>query len=230
MFFGPPDHVIDHLRQARPHRIKERAWLVTFYSIILSSFTSSEPDNSSIKNKLISNLWLALNDARLLLEPTEAGIQALVLLAVHVEEFTSPALSWTLVTSACRMLQAIGVTQRRLQPHVRERRIMLFWYLNVLDKGLAVVFTRPPTFHRAMSQEIPIPRTEQLLAFRPHLRAGSTTPGLFGTHYLSQMMLLTSITGDVWTCLYEDLMVDAQEVMVLLGRLDAWFESAMKVG
>lgn len=228
MLFAAPKEVLDHLRNARPHHIAERAWLVTFYSIILSHVTASTPNDSDTKHKLMGNLWLAFNDARLLLEPRETSIQALVILAVHVEEFTSPSLSWALITNACRMLQALGIQHRQLSPEVRERRITMFWYLNMLDKGLAVIFNRPPTFHRAMSKDIPMPPVEQFLAFKPHLQ-NESTPGLFGAHYLFQLMLLTRITGDIWTCLYEDTDVDAVEVDLLLQKLNSWYEGATKM-
>ncbi len=173
-----PPEVLDHLRACRPHQVRERAWLVMYYSIILSMVSSTEPTNESTKRKLRCNLWLALNDVRLFLEPSEANIQALTLLACHVEEFTTPSLCWMLATTACRMLQALGVNNRRLDSQTRERRIMMFWHLNLLDKGLALIFGRPPTFHRAMAREIPLPTLGQLLPSRAHITSASA-PGLF---------------------------------------------------
>jgi hypothetical protein len=58
-----------------------------YYSIVLSIVSSTTPDDEDTKSRLRCNVWIALNDVRLLLEPSEANIQALVLLAVHVEEF-----------------------------------------------------------------------------------------------------------------------------------------------
>ena len=79
-----------------------------YYSIILSMVSSTTPEDVSTKEKLRCNLWLAMNDVRLFLEPSEPNIQALALLATHVEEFTSPSLCWMLIANACRMLQALG--------------------------------------------------------------------------------------------------------------------------
>lgn len=73
MSTAPPD-VMDHLRAARPHQVRERAWLVMYYSIILNTVASI-----SLKEKLQHNLWLALCDVGLLLEPSEANINAFAL-------------------------------------------------------------------------------------------------------------------------------------------------------
>ncbi|KAI9704640.1 MAG: hypothetical protein M1820_005388 [Bogoriella megaspora] len=63
--------------------------------------SSNNPSDESTKAKLRCNLWLALNDVRLLLEPSEANIQALILLACHVEEFTTPSTCWMLLLEGC---------------------------------------------------------------------------------------------------------------------------------
>lgn len=40
MSTAPPD-VMDHLRAARPYQVRERAWLVMYYSIILNTASST---------------------------------------------------------------------------------------------------------------------------------------------------------------------------------------------
>ena len=200
-----------------------------YYSIVLSMVSSTDPTDDSKKAKLRCNLWLALNDVRLLLEPSESNIQALVLLACHVEEFTTPSLCWMLITNACRMLQALGVNHRRLDPQTRERRAMIFWHLNLLDKGLALIFGRTPTFQRKMAREIALPTLEQLLPFQPHLSSAGA-PSLFGAHYLHQMLLLSREMADIWDCLYgeaapTDLTIESASV-----NLDLWYRPAHKVG
>ncbi len=116
----------------------------------LSIVSSTDPRDESTKAKLRCNLLVALNDARLLLEPSELNIHPLIMLAVDVLEFTRPSLSWMLVTNACSILQGLGVSHRRFDSPTRERRIILFWHLNLVDIGLALIFGRPPTFHRGM--------------------------------------------------------------------------------
>ena len=178
-FSIPPPEVLDQLRAARPQEVEDRAWLVMFYGIMLSTVSSTDPTDEPTKAKLRCNLWLALNDARLLLEPSEPNIQALIVLALDVEEFTKPTLCWMLVTNACRMLLALGVNQRRFDSETRKRRVMMFWHLNIVDIGLALIFSRPPTFHRGMVREIHLPTLDQLLPFQPHLTSAGA-PALFG--------------------------------------------------
>jgi hypothetical protein len=224
-----PPEVLDHLRACRPHQVRERAWLVMYYSIILNMVSSTDPTNQSTKRKLRCNLWLALNDVRLFLEPSEANIHALTLLACHVEEFTTPSLCWMLATNACRMLQALGVNHRRLDSQTRERRVMMFWHLNLLDKGLALIFGRPPTFHRAMAREIALPTLDQLLPCQAHVTSAGA-PGLFGTHHFHQRLLLTRVMADIWNCLYEDAAPDHRRIEVASEDLESWYRQALEVG
>lgn len=56
-----------------------------YYSIILSTVTSM-----LLKEKLQRNLWLALSDVGILLEPSEANIHAMVLVLSQVSGFTGP--------------------------------------------------------------------------------------------------------------------------------------------
>lgn len=230
----PEDDVLQHLRTGRPDLVQDRAWLVMYYSIILSMISSTTPEDSTTKDKLKCNLWLAFNDAKILLEPSEANIQALALLATHVEEFTSPSLCYMLIATACRMLQALGVTSRNLSPETRQRRIMTFWYLNLVDKGLSIIFGRPPTFHRAMTRTIPMPTVLQLLPFEPHNKAPQQSQGakpgsLFGAHYVHQIMSLSYVIGDIWTCIHDSIPLDQRAIESTRNSLEAWYALAKQV-
>lgn len=177
-----------------------------YYGIILSTVYAKGTADDDMKAKLRSNLWLALNDVRLLLEPSDTNIQALTLLACHVEEFTTPSLCWMLISNACRMLQALGVNHKSLAPEILERRIFLFWTLNCLDKPLAVMFGRSPTFHRAMSHDIPPPSLQQIIStqgFRSNLATSTLTRSLFGAHFMRQSYIMSKVMADVWCLLYE---------------------------
>lgn len=228
LLFQPPPEVLDHLRASRPQQVHDRAWLVMYYSIILSMVSSTEPENESMKGKLRCNLWLALNNVRLLLEPSEPNIQALLLLACHVEEFTTPSLCWLLTSIAGRMLQALGVNHRRFDPQTRERRLMLFWQVNLIDKGLALIFGRPPTLHSAMARELALPSLDQLLPLRPHTTSPNV-PASFGAHYIYQMMSLSRVMADIWNCLYEDRLVDEDKVEATSRDLESWYLRAKEV-
>jgi hypothetical protein len=222
MSTAPPD-VMDHLRAARPHQVRERAWLVMYYSIILNTVTST-----SLKEKLQHNLWLALSDVGVLFEPSEANIHAMVLVLSQVSEFTGPSLCWMLATNACRMLQALGVNQNCLDLQTRERRLVRFWHLNLLDKGLAIIFGRTPTFHRKMVREIGLPTLEQIQPFRPHLTS-TGAPGFFGAHYMYQKILLSHLMDDIWHCLYGEAKPNNHSIEAASKDLVSWYEQARRV-
>jgi hypothetical protein len=229
----PDGEVLQHLRTCRPDLVREKAWLVMYYSIILSMVSSTAPQDISTKERLRCNLWLAMNDVRILLEPSEPNIQALALLATHVEEFTSPSLCWMLIANACRMLQALGINLRHLSPETRQRRTMTFWYLNLVDKGLSIIFGRPPTFHRAMTKDVALPTIAQLLPYQPHNEAraenGSRPGSLFGAHYIHQIMQLSYIIGDIWSCVYENASRDEYAIQSVKRDLEEWYSLAKVV-
>lgn len=231
LFTSAPPHVLEHLASC-PERVPENAWLVMFYGIMLTVAMSDPSYSELTRAKLSWNLRQSVNDAKLLLEPSDCNIQALTLLACHVQEFSTPSLCWMTIASACRMLQALGITTQMVDPKTRERRVDLFWTLNVLDKTLALLFGRPPTFHRAMCDEIPMPPLERLLPYRPHYSTTTLTPdtptSLFGAHYMRQMYLLSKILSELWCCLYEDrdgrpLATDVKQ------RLEDWYNGAVVV-
>ena len=221
-----PPEVVDHLAASHPHQVHDRAWLVMFYSVALSVVSSTHPSDQSAKAKLRSNLWLALNDVKLLLEPNAPSIQALVILACHVEEFMTPSICWALITKACIMLQALGITHWRLESQTRERRAVLFWRLNLLDKALALILCRPPAFHHEMTTMIALPTLDQLLPpSQPHLPS-SGAPVLFDAHYTHQMLLLSRVMGDVWHCLYGQ---NSDEANAIKENLELWHRQASEV-
>ena len=220
-----PSEVLEHLAVSHPHQVHDRAWLVMFYSVTLSVVSSTNPSDHSIKAKLRSNLWLALNDIKLLLEPSPSSIQALVILACYVEEFMTPSHCWALITKACIMLQALGMAHWRLDSLTRERHATLFWRLNLLDKALALMLRRPPAFHREMTAMIDLPTLDQLLPSQPHLPS-SGAPVLFNAHYKHQMLLLSRVMGDVWHCLYGQ---NTDEVNAVKENLESWYRQASEV-
>jgi len=220
-----PSEVLDHLAASRPHQVDDRAWLVMFYTIALRVVSSTNPADESTKTKLRSNLWLAFNDVRVLLEPSVLSIQALVILACHGEEFMTPSICWALISKACMMLQALGVTHWRLDAPTRERRIMLFWRLNVMDKALALNLCRPPTFHREMATEIPLPNLQKLLPSESH-HPTSGMPALFNAHYTHQMHLLSRVVADIWNCLYGQA---SDDVRAVKESLESWHCQATEV-
>jgi hypothetical protein len=102
-----PYDVLDLLIASKPEQIGERAWLVIFYSVALSSLNETAASDHSAK--LRSNLWLAFNDVRLLLEPSYLNIQALVTMTFYAEKYLAPYACWALISKACTMLIALGI-------------------------------------------------------------------------------------------------------------------------
>ncbi|RDL37704.1 uncharacterized protein BP5553_05137 [Venustampulla echinocandica] len=219
-----PPEILDHLAASRPHQVQDRAWLVMFYSIALSAVSSTNPSDEATKAKLRSNLWLAFNDVRLLLEPKISSLQALFMLACHVEEFMTPSVCWVLVTKACVMLQALGISHWRLDSATCERRTLFFWRLNILDKALALILGRPPTFHREMTAATALPTLEQLLPPQPYQLGGA--PTLFEAHYTHQMHLLSCVMGNIWHCLYGQ---GSDDLFAVKGNLESWHRQATEV-
>ncbi|RMX96252.1 hypothetical protein D0867_13212 [Hortaea werneckii] len=227
MMLSPPSPVIDSLRAAEPHKVEERAWLVLFYGVILTAVRAKDPSDDFTSTRLKHNLWLAFNDVRILLEPSDVNIQALMMLACHVEDFTPPSLCWMLVNNACRLLQNAGITDRRLDPQTKDRRRKTFWALNMLDKTLALTFGRPPTFHRAFAREIDPPPLMDMMAYKPH-RPPESIPSSFGAHHFHHLFLLSHVMGDIWHCLYEE-DYSLHTIKQQRKELDNWYFEAMKV-
>lgn len=194
-----------------------------YYSVILNATTSA-----SLKEKLQHNLRLALSDVSVLLEPSEANMHALVLVLSQASEFSGPSLSWMLATTACRMLQALGVDEDRFDPATRERRLATFWHLNLLDKGLAIIFARTPTFHQETVKRIGLPTLDQIQPSRSHVtRTGA--PGFFAKHYMYQKILLSHLMDDIWHCLHGKAEPNADGIEAASNDLESWHEDARRV-
>lgn len=199
-----------------------------FYSIALHTVSSADQPDEATKAKLRSNLWLAFNDARLLLEPSMTGIQALLMMVRYAEGYMTPSICWSLVSKACLMLQGMGINGRGRWRHdleTRKRRTRLFWLLNVMDNWLAIILGRPPTFQRGVAQEVELPGLEQLLPSQ-RTQASKGAPMLFVAHYTHQMHLLSRIMLDIWHCLHGQ---DFDGAPAVRENLECWYRQATEV-
>lgn len=106
---------------------------------------------------------------------------------------------------------------------------MLFWHLNLVDKGLALIFGRPPTFHKSSTVEMEMPSLYQLMRFQPHIHDAENRPDRFGAHYLHQMMQLSLLLEDIWTLLYGNAVLDLSKREIAVERLQLWYREAMTV-
>jgi len=102
---------------------------------------------------------------------------------------------------------------------------LIFWRLNFLDRALALILARPPTFHREMTTAIALPTMDQLLPSQSY-QAFTGAPTLFDMHYTHQMLLLSHVIGDVWYCLYG---LGFDNVHTIKENLELWYCETTKV-
>lgn len=206
IFTPTPLEILDDVRR-NPEKVHEKAYLVIVYGILLTDACLNSSYDKLTITKLRWNLRLALDNAKLLLEPSDINIQALILLACHVQEVSTPSLCWMMISSACRMLQVLGIYSRTLVGETRERRLLLFWLLNGIDKSLALISGRSPTFHRAVCSKIPLIPLQKMLDYQPHVAVNDGEEpfrSMFGAHLMRQMHLVSIVLSDIWSCLFED--------------------------
>lgn len=219
-----PDNVKAHLRSGEPHSVHDSAWLVMYYTAMLNT-----PAGLQVKEMLMDNLWLALSDARLLLEPRETNMQAILLVLSEAVEITSPTLCWMLASSACRMFQALGTNHRTLTAPARNRRRITFWHLNLLDKGLAIIFGRSPTFNSKMARDLEQPTVKELRTAMGDFGTSHDGLGIFAAHYLYQKILLSQLMHNIWSTLFDTEIQDEPQLSRLKHDLDTWYEGAQNV-
>lgn len=226
--FTPIPPAILHDIRCNPEAVNEKAYMVIVYGILLTEACLDGSYDKTTISKLRWNLRLAMDDAKLLLEPSDINIQALILLACHVQEVSTPSFCWMMISTACRMLQTLGVNSRSLDPETRDRRLMLFWMLNGLDKSLALISGRSPTFVRAMFSKVPTIELQKMLVYQPHMSGeerGEGFKSMFGAHIMRQMHLLSVVLSDIWVCLFEN----GSEFDQVRKKLDEWWQQSSSV-
>lgn len=202
------------------------AWVVFFNYTMLAS-VSTEPTQVDNMRLFRRNTHLALNNSRIFLEPSEVNVQALMLLAVHGEDFASPNLSWMLAGHACRQAQALGLHLVTSSDYdVQQRRLCLFWTLFSIDKSCSLAFGRPSFLPTTLYRNVPHPDSRHLLKFQPHdthffngkHKSNST---MFGAHVFSQNIELAKLTGMVLDSLAHSEPSSIKNS--LRSELDAWY-------
>jgi hypothetical protein len=160
-------------------------------------------DNEDAKGqKYRNNLKLALNDSRIFLEPHEVNLQALIMLAIHGEDYASPNLSWMLVGHACRQAEALALhTSYNSDFETRQRRLSLFWLLFAVDKSCALAFGRPCFLSSAIYSCVPLPDLGYLTKFQPQSDSvhpeGSAETSRFGAHMFIARMEFAKMIGTI---------------------------------
>ncbi|KAH8690734.1 hypothetical protein BGW36DRAFT_389237 [Talaromyces proteolyticus] len=202
-FFVPSDEIISQV-VFHPQKVKEKAWIIYFNYLLLCDIRTENPDTIE-KEKFRHNVQLALNDSSIFLEPREANLQALVLLAVHGEDYAAPNLSWMLLGHACRQAEALGLhaPARHISESHNQRRLCLFWLLLAIDRSCSLAFGRPSFLSNSIYHDIPFPDENELLRFHPHDRPlianqpASSHISTFGARLLIKSFEWARLIGDV---------------------------------
>lgn len=187
-------------------------------------------DNEDAKaQKYRNNMKLALNDSRIFLEPHEVNLQALVMLAIHGEDYASPNLSWMLVGHACRQAEALGFPIASTADYVTtQRRLSLFWLLFAVDKSCVLAFGRPCFLSSTTYSHIPLPDLGYLTRFQPrsdspHAHKRSEI-SLFGGRMFLARIELAKMIGTI-----VDLRHIPEPEEGLRERLGEWYTRTNKV-
>ena len=233
-FLSPPSDELLGQIVFEPHKVRDKGWIVSFNYLLLSIVSDAHEKVDENEN-FRRNVRLALNDSSIFLEPSEANVQAFVLLAMHGEEYAAPNISWMLLGHACRQAEALGLHVPA--PHFsvahQQQRLCLFWILFMMDKACALAFGRPAFLPTAVYHQIPLPDDEWLLKFHPHDRAalGNTQAhppiSTFGCHFLRRSFDLAKLMGVILDVLANGAPPEIKcEIRM---KLDAWHADTAQV-
>ncbi|TGO62397.1 hypothetical protein BCON_0020g00700 [Botryotinia convoluta] len=170
-FTMPPLDIILKLA-FEPKRVSERAWLLLYNAFLSTTIAFMEPSNTRINRGLQWNVWIILQDSSFFLEPSEIGIQAILMVSCHSQDVVPPGLCWTLISHACRMAQSLNlhIPSPKYPKKSKENahRNCLFWNLFMIDKSLSLAYGRPPFLLSQLYEGIDPPDLSFLATFRPH--------------------------------------------------------------
>ncbi|PYI00082.1 hypothetical protein BO71DRAFT_312305 [Aspergillus ellipticus CBS 707.79] len=228
----PPEDMIKKII-FEPHKFQEKAWIV-YVNYLLLSNTSGKDDEDDEKEKFRWNVQLALNNSSIFLEPREANVQMLILLAMHGEDYAAPNLSWMLLGHACRQAEALGfhVPAPQFSEAHQEQRLCLFWLLFMIDKSCALAFGRPAFLPTMIYRDVPLPADHSLLKFHPHegvLKQSDAHSRVshFGAQFLKTSFELAKLMGAVLDALAKGTSSPTKED--IRSQLDTWYLDTERV-
>jgi hypothetical protein len=238
-FVSPPTELLPKL-VFEPSSVEGRGWLLLFNAFLSTAVASMKPQDVRLTRGYQWNTWMLLEDASIFLEPSEAGIQVLLLVAAHGQEITTPRLCWTLIGQACLMAQTIGlhipVPRSRQGSEENLRRNCLFWSLFNIDKSLALAFGRPPLLPAYLYRNVPLPDLEYLARYQPHSKLASSShegknpDQTFGRFHFMEHIAMAKLQGQISEMMYGGgEKPDAKRAEVLRRELDVWLEKFQKV-
>jgi hypothetical protein len=240
-FISPPSALLPKLA-FEPSKIQERGWLLIFNTILSTAVALSEVPDTKLSHGLMWNTWTVLEDSAVFLKPTEVKIQALLLIAAHGQEISTPSLCWTLVCHTCRRAQSLALhlptDTAPVGSESHLERICQFWALFVIDKSISSSFGRPAFLPVHLYENVPIPSSESLANYRPHNSIKSTLlsgtsgisdPGGFATAHFFQSRSLAIIHGKIQDAMHDKVHLDLMILATLENELDSWLESTKTV-
>ncbi|KAK5995689.1 putative transcriptional regulatory C11D3.07c-like protein [Cladobotryum mycophilum] len=225
LFKQPTDEVV---RQVifEPSRVKSKAWLLYInYTMVAIATSAKDQFEPHLVNALRWNTRLALNNSSIFLEPSELNIQALMLAALHGEDFAAPNLSWMLIGHACQQAKALLATMATEDFGSQQRRLCLFWSLFSVDKSCSLAFGRPVFLPASLFKAIPLPDIRYLLRFNPHQDKAASHDAkdpvsTFGGNVFLQNIALAILTSRISDFLHGE--GPEEERKSLMSQLDNW--------
>ena len=169
-----------------------------FNYFMLSALPADKyPHSSRLRDGFRRNTWIALNDTSLFLKPRMVNILALIAIASHGEDFTTPNLSWILTGHACRLLQAMSIHLSLGTPGSQTyiHRLFVFWSLFCIDKSVSLAFGRPCSLPTPFYDQVPTPTLADLADFKPHSRTSKEST--YGAYFFIQRVHLAKLQGKV---------------------------------
>ncbi|PTU20328.1 hypothetical protein P175DRAFT_0510242 [Aspergillus ochraceoroseus IBT 24754] len=206
----------------------ERAWIVHFNYLLLS-LVSAEQGEGEETARFRHNARLALNDSSIFMEPRESNVQALLLLAIHGEDYAAPHLSWMLLGHACRQAEALGLhaPAPQLSESRQQQRLCLFWLIFMIEKSCSLAFGRPALLPTALYSDVPLPDPNFLRRFHPHQTADSgngqaaSEESKFGAQVFMKYLEFARLTGIILDLLATSGSVT--EKRDIWHKLDTWY-------
>ncbi|RSL91505.1 hypothetical protein CDV31_015443 [Fusarium ambrosium] len=220
MFLTPSDEI---LRQVlfEPETVSAKAWVV-FVNYMLLALTTGSEEHVGAATAFRKNMRLALDDAKIFLEPSEVNIQTLILLALHGEDFALPNMSWMLTGQACQQAQVLklhsAINSDASSPD-QQRRLCLFWALFMADKSCSLAFGRPVFLPTERFQDVPLPQFEYLQRFHAQQSQDQPAKSAFGAYLFLQTIEFSKLMGFIIKSKGV-----SSERNTLYSLLDSWYQ------
>ncbi|KAH8807251.1 hypothetical protein F5884DRAFT_856835 [Xylogone sp. PMI_703] len=208
--FEPLSHKFLEKIAFDPSKIQERGWLLIFNSVLSSSIVSKDMQDTKVNRGLMWNTLIVLEDPIIVSKPSELNIHALILVASHSQEVSTPEFCWILISQACRMAQAVALhlptTTAPIGLHYFPRNL----YEHVPPPSQVQLTSSK--YHNVISAEVlsNITSRDFLITYFPHLRS------------------LAILQGKIQSTIYVEGGLSATTLGKFEGGVDSWMDSIRK--